>query len=191
MLCDRLYITLEYPSSDGIRSVLHEPDILQSLPGSCYVIQTHLKMRANVDAKKQFKILNCYLVLVERVLSDRSRTVPGVEVLSGHQTAAEDQSNNKQRLEHLDDSCDFSSGERHNLYLEYSRQHVATWGCKALFVPHEYFKAETCLLYGQQQSWTQICCMFWGLLLWRMHELTNEQTIYRNVCSRKWKSPWP
>jgi hypothetical protein len=126
MLCDRLCIALEYPRSDGTTSALHEPGILQSFPRSCYLLHTYLKLRAYVEAKKQFKVLKCYLLLVKRVLSDRSRTVAGVEVLSGHQTAAQDQSGNKQRLEHLDDSCDFSPGQRHNLYPEYNRQHVAT-----------------------------------------------------------------
>lgn len=74
----------------------------------------------------QFKILKCYLLLVERVLSDGLWTADGVEVLSRHQTAAEEQCDYKQRLEHLDDSCDFSSGKHHNLYPRYGRMHVAT-----------------------------------------------------------------
>jgi len=50
------------------------------------------------------------------MFSDGLWTADGVEVLSGHQTAAEEQSDYKQQLEHLDDSCDFSTGQRHNLY---------------------------------------------------------------------------
>jgi hypothetical protein len=42
-----------------------------------------------------------------------------MEVLSGHQAAAEEQSDYKQRLKHLEDCCDFSPEERHNLYPEY------------------------------------------------------------------------
>ena len=54
-------------------------------------------------------------MLVERVFSDGLRTADGVEVLSGHQTAAEEQSDYKQRREHLDESSDFSAGDRHDL----------------------------------------------------------------------------
>jgi len=75
---------------------------------------------------KQFKILKYYLLLVERIFSDGLRTADGVEVLSGHQTAAEEQSDYTQRIEHLDDSCDFSPQELHNLYPQYSGKHVAT-----------------------------------------------------------------
>jgi hypothetical protein len=59
---------------------------------------------AYIDAIKLFKILKCYLLLVERIFADGLRTADGVEVLSGHQTAAEEQSDCKQQLEHLDDS---------------------------------------------------------------------------------------
>ena len=68
-----------------------------------------------IYAIKQIKILECYLLLVERVFSDGLRTADRVEVLSGHQTAAEEQSDYKQRREHLDESSDFSAGDRHDL----------------------------------------------------------------------------
>jgi hypothetical protein len=47
-------------------------------------------------------------LLVERILSDGLRTADGLEVLSRHQTTAEEQIDYKQRLEYLDDHCDFS-----------------------------------------------------------------------------------
>jgi len=39
-----------------------------------------------------------------------------MEVLFGHQSAAEEQSDYRQRIEYLNDHCDFSSGQLPNLY---------------------------------------------------------------------------
>jgi hypothetical protein len=68
-----------------------------------------------------------YLLFVEGVLANGRHTAGVVEVMAGRQSTQEQQSSNTQRIEHLDEGCDFSPEPRQLLYSSPSdnyMQHV-------------------------------------------------------------------
>jgi hypothetical protein len=67
-------------------------------------------------------------------------------------------------------------------------------GLKVRLSSHKYFKTEMCLFYGQHLLSTQICYTFWVYLYGgqpRSYARSNKRTVYRNVCNRKQRFPWP
>jgi len=106
-----------------VSSAIYELDILEALPVSLHLFHMHLKLRepsiiSSLHLGNNAVSNTDVILLVERIFSDGLRTADGVEMLSIHLTATDEQSDYKQRLQHFDDSCEFSSGQRHNLYPE-------------------------------------------------------------------------